>query len=95
MKIDIKGLDKARVLVALYQGSFQQGNGRLHKNIELNYEKAQELLKERTYFDYLYGKIMKVELGGDEFDGWLYNRDVGEHSAEFAIDKLRAEIASE
>ena len=36
--------------------------------------------------------IMKVNLSGDEFDGWLYDRDNGEGAAQKAIDKLRKEF---
>jgi len=45
-------------------------------------------LKNNEYFDYLYGKIMKVNLSGDEFSPTLYDRDNGEGSAFKAIKHL-------
>ena len=42
-----------------------------------------------TYFDYLYGRILKVDLSGDEFDERLYERDNGRDSAARAISFLK------
>ena len=47
------------------------------------------LLKEQSYFDYLYGRVLKVWIKGDELDSRLYNRDNGEGAAERAINTLR------
>ena len=33
---------------------------------------------------------MKVDLSQDTFDGWLYDRDNGEGTAQKVIDELRA-----
>ncbi len=89
--IDIKGLDKAVVLVSLFNGSFQQGMGVLNdrgsKNLTI--EKARELLSFGSYFDYLYGRVMKVDLSGDTLDPWLYDRDNGAGSAEEIINDIR------
>ena len=41
------------------------------------------------YFDYLKGRVMKVDLSGDEVDTWGYNRDNGENAAELVIVELR------
>lgn len=41
-----------------------------------------------TYFDYLYSKVLKVELSGDEFDEYLYDRDCGPGDAQRAIDSI-------
>lgn len=40
---------------------------------------------ERIYFDYLQGRVMKVDLAGDELDPRLYDRDNGEGAARRAI----------
>jgi hypothetical protein len=40
-------------------------------------------------FDYLKGRVMKVDLSGDEFDEGLYDRDVGDGAAARAIQSLR------
>ena len=49
------------------------------------------LLEKQTYFDYLYGRVLKVDLSGDGFDERLYDRDCGEGAAQRAVDSIRAE----
>jgi len=85
--INIKGLFKARVLVALYNRSHTQGMGFLDPDANklLTIAEAEELLKHQTYFDYLRGRVMKVGLKGDYLDPTLYDRDLGQGAAEFAI----------
>jgi len=62
-QIDITGYDKAEVLAALYNASVPLGLGNLHfKNEIMTVEQARDLLKEQTYFDYLYGRVMKIDL---------------------------------
>lgn len=80
---------KAAVLAALYNNSKVQGMGFLQaKPGEMTEDEAAELLKEETYFDYLYGKVMKVNLATDELNPWLYDRDNGEGSALNAIKHI-------
>lgn len=89
--IDIKGLDKAEVLKALYDNSHVQGLGFLQAVPDgtVTVEHCRELLKESTYFDYLYGKVLKVDLSKDEFEEWLYDRDCGPGAAQRAIDSIK------
>ncbi len=92
--IDIKGLDKAEVLLALYNGSHCQGLGFLQAINTYTLEDAKRDYKEHIeyfngYFDYLHGRVLKVDLSGDSFDSWLYDRDCGEGAAARAIDELR------
>ena len=85
--INIKGLDKAKVLKALYDASHVQGMGFLQAVPDgtVTVPHCRELLKHGTYFDYLYGRVLKVDLSGDEFDERLYERDNGRDSAARAI----------
>lgn len=89
--IDIKGLDKAEVLLALYNGSHCQGLGFLQAIDTYTLEDAKRDFKENSYgyFDYLHGRVLKVDLSGDSFDSRLYDRDCGEGAAATAIDELR------
>lgn len=99
--VNIKGMDKAEVLLALWQASQMQGMSFLGflASGELTREQAQKEVQERKhtrfdgtdsiYFDYLNGKVMKVDLGQDEFDPRLYDRDNGEGAAQRAIDNLK------
>lgn len=89
--VNIKGINKAKVLAGLYNNLRVQGMGFLQaRDGEMTTEHAEELLKHDTYFDYLYGKVMKVDLSSDtEFDEWGYDRDNGKGKAEKVISKLR------
>ncbi len=89
--IDIKGLDKAKVLKALYDGSHIQGMGFLQAVPEgtVTVQRCRELLKRSTYFDYLYGRVLKVDLSKDEFDERLYDRDNGTGAAARAVASLK------
>jgi len=89
--ISIKGR-KAAALAALYNRSKPLGMGHLHYKPEpMTEEEAQKLIDDggsgRIYFDYLHGRVMKVDLSGDELDPWLYDRDNGVGAAERAIEE--------
>lgn len=87
--MDIKGKNKAKILAALYNNSKPLGMGFLHyEAAPMTEEQAEAILKESTDFDYLKGRVMKVNLSGDELQTWLYNRDNGEGAAERAIEAL-------
>lgn len=93
--VNIKGLDKAKVLKALYDGSHVQGLGFLQAVVSFTEEDARELLKHQTDFDYLFGRVMKVNLTSDEgFEEWLYDRDNYQGKAQDIIDRLRADTAN-
>ena len=93
--ISIKGLDKAKVLAALYNHSRPPGMEMLHFTPEdMTQELAAACLENtrgREYgnFDYLQGRVMKVRLSGDEFDPSLYDRNLGEGAAALAIESVR------
>lgn len=87
--IDISKLDKGEVLAALYNNSKPQGLGFLHHDsAKMDKSEANDLLAEGTYFDYLKGRVMKVDLRGDELDPRLYDRDNGEGAALRALSHL-------
>lgn len=88
--IDISKLDKAKVLAALYNNSKPLGMGMLHYTPkDMMTSEAQEILNTgQTYFDYLIGRVMKSEIGGDNFDPCLYDRDNGDGAALKAIESI-------
>ena len=83
MTIDISKMNKAEVLAKLYNNSKPLGMGMLHYDpTPMATEEAEELLKGQTYFDYLKGRVMKIDLSGDELGTAMYNRDNSEGAAE-------------
>ena len=86
--IDLKGKNKAEVLAKLYNASRPQGLGFLqYYGKDMTTEEAQDLLDSgNTYFDYLKGRVMKVDLSRDELDPRLYDRDNGQGAAAAALD---------
>ena len=40
------------------------------------------------YFDYLNGRVMKIDLSEDMLDPWLYDRDNGEGAAARALTEI-------
>ena len=89
--MDITGLDKAEVLAALFNAARPQGKGLLKYDPKpMSADEARKLSPNAGYVDYLQGRVMKIDISGDEVDTWLYNRDNGEGAAETAIMSLRS-----
>lgn len=88
--VSLQGLNKAMVLAALYNASRPLGMGFLHYDpAPMTAKEAQELLDVgHTYFDYLKGRVMKVDLSGDNLDTFLYDRNNGAGAAAQAIAAL-------
>lgn len=94
--VSIKGLTKASVLAALYNRSVPLGLGQLHSDtVTMSEKEAETLLVHSSdqYFDYLKGRVMKLDFNIDveteELYVGLYNRDIGEGVAEHLISQLR------
>lgn len=86
---DISKLDKSEVLAALYNASKPLGLGILQFDpAPMEKEEAALLLSKYKSFDYLKGRVMKVDLSGDTLDTWLYDRDNGLGAGKAVIDKL-------
>lgn len=89
--MNISRLSKPKLLAALYNNSKALGMGAFHYDPNpMTEEEAFGLLVESgdQYFDYIKGRVMKVNLSGDELDTRLYNRDLGEGAAERVIGSL-------
>ncbi len=88
--MNIKGINKAKILAALYNNSKPIGMGALHAtDKDMTESEAQKLLDGgQTYFDYLHGRIMKINLSGDELRTSLYNRDLGAGACERIINSI-------
>jgi hypothetical protein len=94
------GIPKWMVLKALYDHSRTQGMGRLQYRPEPMTEvQARQLTEgkraDALYFDYLQGRVLKVDLRKDEgFDEWLYDRDLGPGAAQRAIDSVLEQLTA-
>ena len=88
--MDISKYDKADVLRVLYNNSGPLGMGILHFTPkEMTREEAQAMLDTgQTYFDYVKGRVMKIDLSSDELGTEVYNRDNGNDAAEKALAVL-------
>ena len=88
--ISIAGKNKAQVLAALYNRARPLGLGFRQYDPALMTEADAEVLLKRgfTSFDYLKGRVMKVDLTGDEFNEWAYDRDNDEGAAAEALKDL-------
>lgn len=103
--VNIQGLDKAALLAALYNGSAPMGMGFLQACPgPMTHEQATDLLKagddssrmfptigrgRKLYFDYVYGRPLKVDIGGDELETAFYDRDNGQGSGARIVAELR------
>jgi len=91
--ISILGLNKAAVFAALYNNAQPQGMGFMQYDPKpMTVEDAQAIIDSghRMRFDYVKGRVMKVDLSGDEFAPGLYDRDNGQGAAQKVIDTLKA-----
>lgn len=101
MVVDITGLDKAKVLKALWDHSKVHGLsvigtlGLSDKGFTI--AEAQHCINQRIQgnhrlnFNYVYGHLIKCDITDDEIDPWLYDQSNGEGAVQSAIDKLRKE----
>lgn len=89
--IDIKNLDKAEVLVALYNNAKRSHGllGLYYLPGAMGIEVAREIIKNNKKFNYLQGKALKVDLTGDKLDAREYNDFNGEGLAEKTINSIR------
>lgn len=103
-EIDVSGLTRAHLLQALYNASlcpggmarlaYQPGDMHLNEAMRLVNEAEKHVQAgEDIYFDYVYGRILKVRLtGGDRLDPRLYDRDNGPGAAARVVARLREQM---
>lgn len=80
--------ERARCLAALYNRSVPLGMGMLAANPSpMTEAEAAELLRHQSRFDYLRGRVMKINIPSslEEFDFYLYDRDIGQGAGEAAV----------
>ena len=52
-------------------------------------------LRNEFYFDYLFGRALKVDISGDVFSSKMYDEYNGDKAAEQVIEKLRESVFSD
>jgi hypothetical protein len=91
--IDISDLDAAEVLAELYNNAGSPGLGALHRErTDMTAAEARPILDAQCgRFDYLKGRVLKVDLRGGKLTfARLYDRDNGEGAAQECVDRVRA-----
>ena len=86
--IDISCMRKAAVLAKLYNNARPLGMGFLHYTPgDMSIEEADAILDQTRmlYFDYLKGRVLKVNLAPDLLRTDLYDRDNGPGAAARAL----------
>ncbi len=75
---------KAEILMLLYNRAVSPGTSfYFSKPNPMKLEEAKEIIATgQTYFDYLHGRVLKIDLAANTLDTSLYNRDNGYMVAE-------------
>jgi len=109
-EIDVSDISPAVLLAGLYNRSSPLGLGFLQaKPGAMTVEQAQVLLDGAVegdytgqplqrhgnrYFDYLHGRVMKVEINGETLRTGLYDRDMGKGAAKQIVEAIRSQKAA-
>lgn len=85
------------MLIALYSRAKAQGMGRLNAQSggDLTVEEARMILASQPNIDYVRGRVIKVNLSGESFDPFLYDRDNGQGAAASAIESMKVNAPAE
>ena len=87
--VNIAGMDKAAVMAALHKYSKAAGLGVLHDIGPMDVDACRMYIaRYGLCTEYVGGRVMKVDLSGDTFNSWLYDRDNGRGRAQCAVDTL-------
>jgi hypothetical protein len=93
--VDIAGIDRGKLIVALYNAASPggpQSMGWLHwKPGDLSPDEEHTLTDDNLWIDYLGGRALKVGFEGDALTSYLYDREYGEGAAQRIVDNLRAQ----
>jgi hypothetical protein len=106
--VDISGLDKAAVLAALFNraGAPLPGSAAMlhYTPAPMSVEEARAIIEKDLarpgnwtgiiFYGYLEGRCLKIDITGDTFNSWLYDREYGPGAAQRAIDELRGGYTS-
>lgn len=84
--IDIRGIDKLKLLRALWQSA--PGNLATGCNTEFDENKALDVIKHKI--DYFCGRCLKIDISGDTVGPRLFNRNAGPNAFENILKKIKS-----
>ena len=89
--LDIGGLDKAELLSGLYNRSKPLGLGFLEATREnMTVGQARKIIQQQGHrFDYLNGRAMKIDLGGETLNPWGFDHDNGAGATQSVVGAIR------
>lgn len=90
--LDIGGLDKAKLLAGLYNRSKPLGLGFLEATPDgMTVYQARKIIQQQGHrFDYLNGRVMKIDLRGDTLNPRGFDRDNGAGATQSVVQAIRA-----
>lgn len=94
--IDITGINKAALLAALFNSSKPMGLGFYAQghNTRMTAQAAQATIDQKMHmkydFDYLQGRVMKIDISGNAMDPGGYDRDNGPGAALKVVEAIRS-----
>ncbi|KAK2820044.1 hypothetical protein FQN49_007776 [Arthroderma sp. PD_2] len=85
-EVDITGLEKVTLMLALYE----KANPSFYDMGKLSAEEAGRLYEvQKGRFDYVNGRCFKCDLSGDSVNPWGYDRDAGAGRFQEVVTMLR------
>jgi hypothetical protein len=91
--VDIRGIDKALVLQALWDGAKEFGRGKV-KHPSCTEIEARGVTSKASNvghaYRYVRGRSIQCDLSGDTLDPTRYDSENGKDAAQRAIDKIKA-----
>ena len=87
-KINIQGIDKVKLLEALWQKQIVAG---FYANMRLPSPKFDEIEAKKAvlnYIDYFCGRCIKCDISGETADPCLYDRDAGDGVFKKIVDSF-------
>ena len=89
--VDISRKNKAEVLCALFDAAHPTYSKYSKNNCRhntLTKSEAEHYLSTRTYFEYIKGHVMRIDLSGNKVNTTLFNLSNGPGAAERAINSV-------
>lgn len=88
--VDISGLDKVKLLKAMYAYAFESPFS-MSPGWTDAYDADAQFAIERGHIDYFKGRAIKSDLSKDTVDSYLYDRDAGQGRLLKIVARLRTE----